>query len=809
MKNQTIIYNYETLFLHSLSYALRGDIISPDISAESTAFYIQSDETSDNLLKNCDKVLKLSNRHLMLPMIYEVLYRAMRKWFQTKDFFEKEDAYNRVLKWEQKALQQVACQFECTAAFLDLYEYLLNQGVRPLVVKGIVCRQTYPIPEYRQSWDEDLLVRQEEFSSCHQALLKYGMQVESSKHEVEQSYEVIYRDLTSGLVIEIHKSLFPEDSEAYGDLNRYFKDVFEQAVPLTIEEDTVWTMDPDLHFFYLICHTFKHFLHFGTGMRQLTDILMYAKCYGEVIHWNDVWTRCKDIRANRFVASIFAIGEKYLGFNFEDTEIPRDWVDQAVDIDSLLRDVLDAGMQANTSMSRIHSSSITLDAVVSQKEGKETERSIWRKLFLPYRPMSLRYPYLNKLPFLLPFAWGQRIFHYGFETMGKGEKNSTEEALRIGKERVELLRIQGILDEPSDSEAKKASEKPNRFSLILRIWSHIKIFSKKDTNQIDNKHKDQKQKDRIRINDSRNNEFHSKFSGFLKEVGNTSLGGRAIPFASTLWKGVFCVQWCILRFVWFLDGYRMPGPKEQDTVRKNVTFIYKSFERKDMAIGLYKNIQKFYPGVQVIIADDSKGPLDYSAPYLRIIHLPFNSGLSRGISTALQEVRTPYVMRMDDDELLTRRTNIGKQLLFLAQHPEVDIVTFGFITIMNHHPEKSVWPVYYKTTMSDAPKKLKIRHMTRLDDSHVVFGKGPNIYLARTDSIRKVGYDENIRMIDHHEFFYRAAGVLVTVGAIDSFVFHKHNPFDKEYQKYRGDIRSDQEYLSRKYKTGDIIKEGR
>lgn len=99
-------------------------------------------------------------------------------------------------------------------------------------------------------------------------------------------------------------------------------------------------------------------------------------------------------------------------------------------------------------------------------------------------------------------------------------------------------------------------------------------------------------------------------------------------------------------------------------MRENVTVIFKSFERQKMAKRLYENLQKYYPGVRVVIADDSRKPLDLQGDSLTIIQLPFNSGLSYGLNQALERVDTPYVMRMDDDELLTVRTRLGKQVEF-------------------------------------------------------------------------------------------------------------------------------------------------
>lgn len=105
-----------------------------------------------------------------------------------------------------------------------------------------------------------------------------------------------------------------------------------------------------------------------------------------------------------------------------------------------------------------------------------------------------------------------------------------------------------------------------------------------------------------------------------------------------------------------MTGKKKTDEKEVQLVKEQVTFIYKSFERQEMAKRLYRNIQSYYPGVKVIVADDSERPLEIDGEYVEVIHLPFNSGLSVGLNRALEQVTTPFVIRMDDDELLTPYT---------------------------------------------------------------------------------------------------------------------------------------------------------
>ena len=88
-------------------------------------------------------------------------------------------------------------------------------------------------------------------------------------------------------------------------------------------------------------------------------------------------------------------------------------------------------------MSRKHSSNMTLDAVAADKQGKKAGKSLKNTLFPSAQRLKGRYTYLEKRPYLLPVAWVSRVGTYLKET---DKNNSTTETLKIGSERVDLLR---------------------------------------------------------------------------------------------------------------------------------------------------------------------------------------------------------------------------------------------------------------------------------------------------------------------------------------------------------------------------------
>ncbi len=395
-------------------------------------------------------LFQTAQKHHVLPMIYEAVYQCPAAMKADPGLF---------MMYKQSTIQSVMVQTMKTGEFLRLYRHLESRGIAPLVVKGIVCRSLYPRPDYRASGDEDVQVDSDEYLACHEALLEYGMEVAEPEIDIQTAHEVPYGKRGSALYIELHKQLFPPDSDAYGDLNRYFVRMRERAVRIRLEGTEILTMGYTDHLFYLICHAFKHFLHSGFGLRQVCDILLFAETYGSEIDWQEVLEHCREIHADRFTAAMFRIGMEVLGFDEEKACLPTDWWQTEVDAGPMLLDLLDAGVFGDGSMSRKHSSTMTLNAVAAQRKGgasgKKAGPSVIKSVFPTAKDLSGRYPYLKEKPYLLPAAWVQRILKYRKELNAGGE-NSAAESIRIGEQRVQLFEYYGIL---GDSDQNARSDK--------------------------------------------------------------------------------------------------------------------------------------------------------------------------------------------------------------------------------------------------------------------------------------------------------------------------------------------------------------
>lgn len=406
------------LFLEAMAAALQNKQVnwSADVSPEQMA-----------------QVLSLAERHHVLPLIFEAIYARPAATNMDGVLF---------MQCKRSTVQSVSLQAIKTEEFLALNRHLRANGVIPVVVKGLICRNLYPNPDCRTSGDEDVLCGEHQFRVCHKALIDFGMEPCGSTLE---SYEVPYRKEDSALYIELHKSLFPQESDIFSDCNRFFDDCFDRLIEIDIQGDPVATLNHTDHMLYLILHAFKHFLHAGFGIRQVCDMVLYANQFGERIDWDQVQVRCRGLRADSFAASLFAIGEKHLGFLPEKACYPHSWRVLAVDEQALLEDLLYGGIYGSADRSRLHSSNLTLNAVSADKKGRSSRGNLLKTVFPSAKYLEGRFHYLRRAPFLLPVAWVSRLLGYAKETISEPD-SAAAEIIRTGSKRIELLRQYHIID---------------------------------------------------------------------------------------------------------------------------------------------------------------------------------------------------------------------------------------------------------------------------------------------------------------------------------------------------------------------------
>lgn len=394
----------ETQFLHIAKAAVSGG----DLPAEKVDW---------------PAIFTLANQQKLLPILFETARKMPAA--------EENVALFAVTK--QQVIGQVLNQTVRSAEFSDLYHKLRSAGLHPIVVKGQLCSRLYPLKDHRISADDDLYIPDAEFMVCHEQLLANGLTTGTPTDELASADEVSYTKNDSPLYIELHRHLFDSAEDAHDELNHFFADL------KPVESDGLLAMPPHEHLLYLILHAYKHFVRSGIGLRQFCDIGLWARAYHAEIDWQRLHDQCASVHAATFAAAAFRIARDYLGIDFD---LPMPW-DASIDVEPLLHDTLCGGVYGSNDLTRLHSSTVTLNAVKANRTGEKS--SVLSTVFPKREYLERRYPYLKKRPYLLPVAWAQRIAHYASEKQS-GADNSVSGSIKLGKERIELMKRYGIMD---------------------------------------------------------------------------------------------------------------------------------------------------------------------------------------------------------------------------------------------------------------------------------------------------------------------------------------------------------------------------
>lgn len=366
----------------------------------------------------------LSKKHKVFPIIYCVLK-------QYGCGFDPDD----ISCLKSSAMLEVAAGVQREDAFLKLYKDLEQEGTAPIVVKGSVLGHIYPQKNTRFSSDEDLLFTPDSLKRSDSVFSRHGLMPEPAE---EDNTVFGKRNTSNGLYIEAHVKLFPEFPKRNLIMNQMFEDAFENSITVTIEGQSIRTLSPTEHLLFLILHSFKHFSYCGFGIRQVMDLIIFAKKYKAMLDTEKITSSLAEVDAIGFFDGMLSLCSKYFSVSPDDLGF-EDYFPEVYDTEDLMTDILSGGAYGNSSKERVHSSKMTL-AAAEENEGVSSLTSF----FPPLHIMKSTFKYLEKYPFLLPVSWCQRFI--GHLKRNREERAfNVEETVLIGKERLRMMKKYKII----------------------------------------------------------------------------------------------------------------------------------------------------------------------------------------------------------------------------------------------------------------------------------------------------------------------------------------------------------------------------
>lgn len=327
-----------------------------------------------------NKLYLLAKTHSIANIVFEGIK-------QLPDNYKIEDnIYQKFKIAYSKAIAKEATQFyEGSKIFKSLNINRINY----LPLKGWQLRNYYPHPALRSMSDIDFLVKDEDTLKIKDLMQELGYTVEHFQvggHDVYM--KVPYMN------IEIHRELFTKTI----DKNNYFNNIWNRLINI---DNYQYKMTLEDTFIYMLAHMKKHYGNGGTGIRSVMDIWVYLDKEHNNLDWQYINTILKQEEMYEFTNEMINLAYTWFGDkDNEDTTIANY--------------IVNSGTYGNM----FHIYAKNLDDTNSSFASKKRKYFIQR-IFPPLIFMKIRYPLLNKLPFLIVFCWLIRILALPFRTSKK------------------------------------------------------------------------------------------------------------------------------------------------------------------------------------------------------------------------------------------------------------------------------------------------------------------------------------------------------------------------------------------------------
>ena len=336
--------------------------------------FIYGEEPKLSGKSNIEELLKFAYRQKLLG----IFAYMNKRWslFDSKKAKSLDAAYYSAL-------------FESTvrcSKFLKLSEFLSENKIEHMPVKGYYIRELYPVKELRSFGDIDILIHEKDRKRCDSLMKSLG-------YTVKNDWEPTYSYIKDDEYYEIHTNLFDVRLKDRADMTEYFSSAWLHAKK---DSGLRFVPDTEFHLIYIICHLAKHLSTGGAGIRMYLDVALYILRYDSVISWERTEEEFKKLGLERFFHTVLsAVNEWFY------VKASCDFENFGEELSELLEFTLDSDIFGH---SRDNS------AIKLRGEERSKKRTALKILFPPAKQLENRYTFLKRSRLLLPLAWIVRVF---------------------------------------------------------------------------------------------------------------------------------------------------------------------------------------------------------------------------------------------------------------------------------------------------------------------------------------------------------------------------------------------------------------
>lgn len=265
-----------------------------------------------------------------------------------------------------------------------------EKNIEFMFLKGTHLKSLYPVPEMRFMVDMDILVKEKNMNKGGELILARGF-----TQEMNNGKDIVLVKKPF-LTIELHKMLFVEDYF----MHDYFTSVWDRIEKVS---DYEYKMPINDLYVYTLAHLAEHYLEAGSCFRPLMDLFLMEQKYADLLDFDYINQQFEEIGIDKFAKKI----RQLYKCAFDGTE----YDDDLITMENYI--VFGAPVKNADEVAKV------------ARTNKSKSKRFMESAFPNLKHMKLKYPILEKTPFLLPFFWIVRFFEFIFLKKGSLEQKQS------------------------------------------------------------------------------------------------------------------------------------------------------------------------------------------------------------------------------------------------------------------------------------------------------------------------------------------------------------------------------------------------
>lgn len=338
------------------------------------------------------------------------------------------------MKWRSKMISTMVNNELLMETQSKVIDCMYNAGIPCAVLKGSSISVCYYNPAVRALGDIDLLIPAQWIERASEILVSQGFY--APKDSFTHPYHIDF--YKKGVVIELHYevSTFP-DSAAGREAKRYLESWQEQIQQKHIGNDTFPCLSDSQQALSLLIHMERHMTNGCIGLRQLCDWTVFLTSITPDYFDKQIIPELKLCGLAKFATMLTQTAVCFLGL---DSAYEKSFLlVHKCYVQAMLEEIFREGS--------VHNKNNTEDSSSFFVEESGTKSSFWVFISKMNLLAHKKFPFTEKLPFMLPLFWLYLPLRYWFRSLlGKRRRKSFLRTISITKQRKKLYRVMNLFN---------------------------------------------------------------------------------------------------------------------------------------------------------------------------------------------------------------------------------------------------------------------------------------------------------------------------------------------------------------------------